>query len=139
MTRYSIESVTRALQENPDMPDGARRYFEAVRNGTLPQYYREELQRKKGDYSDETPPVDVRSIISDTERLTKYKCQGNYVVGLCSTLRGAVEDGVVYGGIQSDVQQFLESDLNFQVGDPANRQRIGRINKILDKVLAKLG
>lgn len=38
-----------------------------------------------------------------------------------------------------DIEQFLKSDLNFQVGDPDNQQRIDRINSILNRVLENLG
>lgn len=140
MARYSVETVTRALRVNPNMPDGIREYFEAVKNRTLPQYYRKEIQREKDDYSNEIPPVDVRTMIPDTERLTKYKCQGNYVLGLCLTLRGVINDEVITDrGVQIDIEQFLSSDLNFQVGDPDNQQRIDRINSILNRVLENLG
>ena len=140
MSRYTAEGATRTLQTNPDMPDGLRRYFEAVRDGTLSEYYRGEFSRLQNDYSDELPDVDVRNLIDDPERLTKYKCQGNYVVSLCLSLKGALADDVITDqGTQKVITNFLSSDLNFQVGDPVNSQRISQINTVLGSVLRKLG
>ena len=105
----------------------------------MPQYYRKEIQIRKDDYSNETPSVDVRTLISATEKFHMYKCQTNYVLGLCLTLRGIIMDEVITDrGVRIDIEQFLGSVLNFQVGDPDNQQRVGRINRILDRVLGKL-
>ena len=90
MARYSIESARQAIQENPDMFEGSRSYFEAIINGTLPEYYRERFQRLKSDYSDDLPSVDVRSFTIYSDRFIQYKCQGNYVVGLCQALNGVI-------------------------------------------------
>jgi len=139
MAKYSREAVIRALEENPNMSGTIKRYFEAIRDNTLPEFYREELQNKRDNYLDETPPVDVRTIITDTDNLTRYKCQGTYVVGLCLTLKGALADGVVTNGrTQKEVLQFLSSDLNFQVGDPLNQSRISSINRVLNTMLGQL-
>lgn len=140
MARYSKEIAIQVLEKNLDIPEGLKEYFGAIRDDTLPQYYLKELLIKRNDYSDETPPVDVRSLIPDSERLTRFKCQGNYVLGLCLTLKTAMEDGVVSdSGTKREIDQFLASDLNFKVGDPANQQRIGRINKVLNRLIGELG
>lgn len=139
MPRYSKEEATQALDRNPHLGGGIRTYFEAIRDGELPQYYRDEFNRLRHDYSDETPGVDVRTIIKDRERLTRYKCQGNYVLSLNLTLSGAVQDGVItQKGTVKEIDKFRGSDLNFQVGDRKNPDRIRRINKILDRVLGDL-
>lgn len=140
MPRHPIESVRRVLDENPNMPDSVKRYFQAVRDGKLPSYYRGELERLKNNYSDETPPVDVRKLISDPKKLTKYKCQGNYIVGLCHTLEGVVEDKVITDRkTLRAIGRLLGSNLNFQVGDPTNERKITKINRVISKVLRKLG
>ncbi len=139
MPRYTPEVAVRVLKDNPNIPSENKKYFEAVRDGTLFQYYRNEIQRYRDAYSDEIPQFLARRLISGEESLTKYKCQMTYVIGLCLSLRGAVEDGIIVShDIQECISLFLESDLNFQVGDPQNEERITRINQILDIVITEL-
>lgn len=136
---YSKEQAQRALQNNPEMDGSMQRYFTAIIEGTLPEYYADLFTHKKTDYSDELPSVDVRTLINDTERLTRYKCQGNYVVGLSLSLRQAVADGVIKDQrLQREIEGFVKSDLNFQIGDPQNQARIGKINRVLDHALSHL-
>ncbi len=136
---YSKEQAERVLQENPEIDGSMRSYFQAIVEGTLPEYYLDLFTHKKTDYSDESPSVDVRTLIDDPHRLTKYKCQGNYVVGLSLSLQQAVSDGIITdGGLKRKIEDFRNSDLDFQVGDPNNSSRINRINGILDKTLGHI-
>ena len=139
MPRYTPEVAVRVLKDNPDIPYENKAYFEAVRDGTLFQYYRDQIQRYRDEYSDEIPQALASRLVNGEETLTQYKCQMTYVIGLCLTLRGAIEDGtIVNRDIQECVFRFLESDISFQVGDPQNEGRITRINQILDIVLTEL-
>ncbi len=136
---YSKEQAERALQGNPNLDGSLQRYFTAIIEGTLPQYYSDTLSHKRTDYSDELPSVDVRTLIDDPKRLTEYKCQGNYVLGLTLSLRQAVADGVISDQkLKQEIEAFVGSDLNFQVGDSQNHTRIRRINQVLDHALAHL-
>jgi hypothetical protein len=136
---YSKEQAERVLQENPEIDGSMRTYFQAIVEGTLPEYYLDLFTHKKTDYSDELPSVDVRTLIDDPQRLTKYKCQGNYVVGLSLSLQQAMSDGVISdGGLKRKIEGFIKSDLDFQVGDPNNNSRINHINEILNKTLTHI-
>lgn len=120
----------------------SRGYFEAIRDDRLPRYYEATFLRMRYAYRDDLPPVDVRNLIDfgSGESFCKYKCQGNYVAGLCIWLNQMLENEVVVDGeLVHRIRVFLTGDLNFQVGDSNNGERIERINGILDEVLAYLG
>lgn len=141
MSAPTKEQAVRVLEENPSLDGSIKVYFEAVRDGALPGYYYEEFRRRRFEYSDELPDEDVRLRITDPyARQIQYKCQGNYLLGLTTTLQGAVRDGVIIDrGLQRKIEEFVKSDLNFKLGDPKNAERIQRVNDILDKTLSRLG
>jgi hypothetical protein len=133
------EEAERVLQDNPTIDGYSRRYFTAIIEGKLPQFYLDEFFHRRYGYIDDLPIVDVRTLIQSLDDLVQYKCQTNYVVGLALNLRGAIEDGVIDNPeLQQDIDEFLISDLNFQVGDPNNTRRINSINVVLDKTIAHL-
>ena len=135
---YSIEQAQKALG-NPNVEGRLRQYFIAIIEGRLPEYYFDLFLRKKTDYSDDLPDVDVRTLIDDPQRLTQYKCQGNYILGLTLNLRQAITDGVIRDeALTHDITGFVGSDLKFQIGDPSNTDRISRINNVLDRTIAYL-
>lgn len=141
MARYTREQAEAALRAYPDLDPQYKAYIEAVRDGTLQSYYCEEFRRRRFDVSDELPNVDVRNLIDENSgRMTQYKCQGNYVLGLTTILQAAVADGVITDPpLVKGIQRFVKSDLKFQIGDPGNPARIQRINRILDATLQSLG
>ncbi len=140
MARYSVEDCKRVLREG-NVDPANRIYFEAIVNGTLPEYYRGELRRLRFDYSDDCPSVDVRDRpTTQGERQIVYKCQGNYMVGLGLTLQAAIADGILdQPKVTREVEKLLGSNLQFQVGDRKNQERIKRINTVLDHGLDYLG
>ena len=61
------------------------------------------------------------------------------MVGLTLSLRQAIADGVINDQkLRQEIETFVGSDLNFQVGDPQNHGRIDRINQVLDHTMAHL-
>lgn len=128
------------LRESPDIPSVVREYLEAILSGTLPEYYLKRLITFRDGYSSELPAVDVRTLPQVTKSNTHtFKCQTNVMIGITQTLRSVVDDGVVTSNKTKEaIINFLESDLNFQVGDSNNQARMDRVNDILDKVISEI-
>src|SRR3990167_3571220 len=87
--KYTVEQVQDAIRRDPDITGKARDSLDAIIEGRLPEHFLQLFRRKRDDYSDELPDVDVRDIIdagiiqNDFKgRIHTYKCQGNYVRGL---------------------------------------------------------
>lgn len=143
MPRYSPEQATQMLGRVPEQMPDMRAYLTALSEGTLPQYYLGVFSHKRTAYMDDLPLVDVRELIQAQQpvpdSLTQYKCQTNYVLGLCLKLKSALDDEVITDEVlTADIGNFLLSDLNFNVGDPRNTERIASINTILDRTIAHL-
>jgi hypothetical protein len=142
MTKYSPEQAVDALKRYPQLCEKDTpllRYLLALRDGTLPAYYFSTLHEYRFNRRDDLPSIDVRTLLEERGKHI-FKCQGNTVLGITLSLSGLVEEGiVVQPELIQEIQEFVRSDLNFQVGDPENPAKIERINTILDKTLGYLG
>lgn len=140
MSRYSAEQASDVLSSHPNLDPKLKEYWEAIARGELVGYYSRVFLQKRDDYLDDLPSVDVRTLpVTESGRLIIYKCQGNYLTGLGTSLQSFVDDGIITdGGVLQAISDFLASDLNFSVGDPENGQRISRINTVLNLVIAHL-
>ena len=60
-------------------------------------------------------------------------------MGLGLSLHGVLADDVITDPhLRKEIEEFIESDLDFQIGDPKNQERIDNINRILNLVLRSL-
>lgn len=136
---FSIEQAEVILNDNKDLPLDFRSYLIAIVESKLPQYFLAKLIHYRDGYFDDLPTVDVRQLIQteDKSKFIQYKCQRNYTTRLASILRGCLIDGVIENpSVQQAVEDFLDSDLDFEVGDSENPQRIDRINSILNMTIS---
>jgi len=141
MPKCSVERARMVLEENPRMFLPERRYFEAVVNGTLPDYCREKLRSLRDDYSDKTPPVDVRELIDNEDspvRSVQYKCQSHYIINLRHTLQTIVGAEIVDSDTCAKINRFLKKNLEFTIGDPGNQRKIRKINRIIGTALESI-
>lgn len=137
MAIYSKEQACLALQRYPTMDANQRRYCQAIIDGTLSEYYLADFLRKRDDFSDDLPEVDVRTLpATQGNRKIVFKCQGNYLAGLGLSLRCAIDDGVITDtSIISLINSLLGDDLIFTIGDSQNEHKIKKINDILNRVI----
>ena len=131
--KFDIESV----------PEPLRPYFEAMENGTLPQYYLDRLRHKRDDYLDDLPDVDVRRLatLDDKGHFVgdNYKCRSNYISGLAGTLSAAIDDGVITDSeLVEKIQSFRQHDFRHSHGEFTTPQEIDMINQILADVIQYL-
>lgn len=123
------------------MPPIVREYFQA--KSESPEKLREHFLYRflhfRDNYSDELPERDVRELIGVDEHMTKYKCQGNYLVGLGVTLGTALEDGVFTSqAVYEQVESFLHHDFEFSHGRFTTREEIVLVNATLATVIQSL-
>ncbi len=128
------------LEENPDHPLPWRRKMQAIVDGALPNFYIESLTFKRDSYSNDLPSVNVHEIPrKEGERATRYKCQGNFIIGLTDTFHCMIEEEIVTDPqIIENIQAFLKSDLEFQIADPENVNRLARVNDVIDNLITYL-
>jgi len=151
MARFTVEQAERVLLQYPNLDDSSREEMIAVIEGKLPQFYLGQFCNLRDNYSNELPLEDVGMLIQHQEvewlksrqgpepRFTQYKCQGNFVFGLSQTLQSAVSNEVIKDdALKEDIEIFRHSDLDFQVGDPRNVERLASVNGILNEVIAYL-
>ncbi len=125
------------------VPDSLRAYFEAKMNGTLREYFSEELTHLRDDFLDDLPTEDVRTLATLDEHGRfvgdNYKCRGNYIFMLAGTLQSVVTDGVVTNPkVIERIKQFRGFDWSFQKGERTTPSEIEMINQILASVIGSL-
>jgi hypothetical protein len=136
---YTPEQAVAVLQFHSELAPEFKEYWEAIRDGKLPEYHLPKLKDKRFGYSDETPAVDVRTLITDTDNFTRFKCQTNYLMSLTGQLRDILDNGLLSSSeIGLEVETFLGENQQFTIGDPDNPTKIARINQILDLVISNL-
>lgn len=141
MTRYTKENAIDVLSRYKHQGEKmlGRDFWIALRDGKLPEFYSEVFTHYRFERSDECPDIDVRRLPKEREFSHIFKCQIHTVMGICSNLWEAIEQGVITSPtLIEEIEAFLASDLEFSVGDPKNEDRIKRINSVLDKALAYL-
>ena len=142
--KYHPEEARVVLRDNPSMPDMTREIFEAAANGTLKEYYAKRVRHLRYDYRDECPPVDVQflpevALEEGGKSSHVFKCQRNYNLNVAKVLQSIVDNELIVDrGIIDRIAAFVQSDFDFQIGDPKNEARVQRINAMLDEVLAAL-
>jgi len=154
MPRITPEQAREALANPPSDPkfrEATDLYLTAIAEGRLPQYYLDKFIDKRNNYSDELPNEDVRLRIQHQQamwlrtrqgpkpRIRQYKCEGGFIRILVGDLRGTIRNGVITDPILiEEINTFGNSDLNFQVGDPKNVERLACVNGVLDRVIGYL-
>ena len=144
MTAFTKEQALQALTSFPENP--SRSLFEAIIHDTLPQYFYKEMFSLRYDYSDELPNTDVRFLIDLSAQLSNghyqtlcYKCQTNYLRAFVRTLTNVLEYQLINDPeITAAVTTFIEDPNNlqgFEIGHPANANRIVSMNQVLDQVI----
>ncbi len=138
MPRLTVEQVRILHQEHPD-----NEHYIAVIEGTLPSYHLWKFSFNRHCFSDELPLEDVSAIteIFQGKRKVVYKCQTAFSASVQQSLMLLIEDDVVTAPeLTTEINAFmaLEEDLEFHRGDPRNPEKLTRVNRILDKVIACL-
>jgi hypothetical protein len=149
MARITVEQA-RSLLEIPNVRGNERLYYQAVVEGTLPQYYLDRFIDRRDNFSNEIPLEDVGLETQHQVRLSlrrpggpissiQYKIQTNFVTGFLLDLDGAIKnEAITNKTLIEEIRVFRESDLNFEAGDPKNVERLAHMNGILNEVIAYL-
>ncbi|MBI4980747.1 hypothetical protein HZC30_04300 [Candidatus Woesearchaeota archaeon] len=132
-TKLDLESI----------PEFIRPYIQAKREGTLRRYYLDRFRHQRDDYLDDLPEADVRVQATLDEQGhfvgERYKCKGNYIVGLSACLQGAVREGVITdSGLVDKIERFRNHDFRFHHDEFTSPEEIGMINQILAEVIGYL-
>ncbi|EKD92601.1 MAG: hypothetical protein ACD_28C00390G0002 [uncultured bacterium] len=143
MARFPKERVEEILRENSYLEAPTRRYFEAIVQGNLVDYYLEEFRWRHEDRLNDLPEEDVREkidMVGANVGSILYKCQTHHVVGLTTMLQRAIADEIIAGPIRQEVEEFLARDeaLMFQVGAPENSAKLAEMNRVVEGVIHDL-
>lgn len=96
---------------------------------------------RRDNYSNELPDVNVRTsdrFDKDSKSIisSKYKCRGNYIVGLCLRLDAVVEKKLVTDiELIEKIKQFRKHDFRFSHDEFTTQEEIDMINDILNDVI----
>ena len=134
------------------IPEWVKKEMEARDKGALPQFYLEKLRILKKDFSNELPEEDVRNLaeVDDSGFVDKFKCKGNYIVGLSTTLQGAIREGIITSPeIKEKIEEFRTYKFHFQSEEGATKEErranqrttedeIKYINATLDLIIKHL-
>ncbi len=135
MPRYSKEQAQTVITDNPNMDPAFREYWQAIAEGTLNNYYKKGLIYKRDAYSNDLPQKDVSGEHLENGQ-AKYKCQGNYVVGLSMELKAAIADEIITD--QKTIEAIFDlfnEDIKFELGNPNNKLLLDKINSILNMAI----
>lgn len=136
--RISRERASELLEAIPDMV--GREYFEAIAEGTLPQYFLELFQTLQL-FSDDLPG---ERLVAEWHPDYPYmKCRGNCIISVNLSLSRAVADRIIKDdGVVGKVSRFGEHEWNFQKGSKGEYwtqpEEIDLINDTLDTVISHL-
>jgi len=134
--------VEKSQNLDKDIPDILKSYYKAKDDGTLVQYYLDKFRNKRDNYLDDLPSFDVRTLGLDEKGnfiSSKYKCGGNYIVGLALTLESAIEDNIITNSeLIETIQKFRHHNFNYYTGKFTSKQEIDMINNVLKNSIQNL-
>jgi hypothetical protein len=134
MARPTIEKARELHERYPN-----DEYFTALAEGTLPAFYLRKFVFFRDNYSDELPLEDVSMKTEAINGRTKvvYKCQGNFTGAVMNWLRyGLKNEDITNPTLIEKIKAFVDSDdLEFQIGDPRNVERLARVNGLIGNVI----
>lgn len=128
-----------------NMPETVRDYFRARANGDLRVFYSERLSSLRELYSDDLPAEKVHKLATlDGEGQfggsMMYKCRGNYVFMLMTTLKLAVSDGIVTDPeVVAMIEVLSGYDWSYQRGELTTPSEVQLVNQLLGLAINNLG
>jgi len=129
-------------------------FWEAIRDGILPQWYLDRFRLFRDDYSDDLPGIDLDKNDPDYRYLrlkatydhptgNKLKCRKNVIRSIYGHFQGAINQEVIVDeGVIEVIESFGSRDWECDKGDKGEHwttpEEIDLINDTLDVVISHL-
>ena len=143
-TEPHVSTSTVALQGlDTCLPEHMRGLRDALRRHDVVQLtrmYLRDLEIFRSDYSDDLPTYHLSYLAHDDPRYRqgRFKCRGNVVHGIGSSLRTAARWAPLGNVARAAVQAYSEYPFNCAAGRLTTASEIEFINKTLDIVIGEL-
>ena len=141
MAQYSKETALDALTRVQESMIWNKKYFIAIIEDNLLEYYFERFVFKKENYSDELPKLRIGSAGTPQAYKTRcsHKCQANYIVGLRTTLGDLIRDDMIDDpNLMKKIKKYRSHRFKCVDGDFTTQEEIDLMNNILDDVISYL-